>query len=154
MNGDLDLDLDARGRDARLQEIRDICESRAFVAKRLQNFKFENADQLERAREYVDRYQRLVQRIEKLNLPISRQIQVHLIDGGRPSTSASLLSVSTPSSQIDISADDLDSDLQSVQSEVIRYEGERLAQRQPELERDFVQQLAETITASTDPETV
>lgn len=74
-----------------------------------------------------------------------------MLEGGRPGTSASLLSISTPSSNFDV--DDLDSDLQSVQSEVIRHEGERVAHKQPELEKDFVQQLAETINATTSPET-
>lgn len=72
-----DPDLDAQERDIRLQEIRDICESRSLVAQKLQNFKFENADQLEQAREFAERYQQLNQRIEKLNLPIPRQIQVN-----------------------------------------------------------------------------
>lgn len=71
-----DADLDEQDREARLHEIRDICESRALVALKLQNFKFENADQLEQAREYADRYQQLTNRIEKLNLPQPRQIQV------------------------------------------------------------------------------
>lgn len=70
-----DTDLDAQDRDARLYEIRDICESRAPVAQKLQVFKFENADQLEQARQYAERYQKLSQRIEKLNLPKPRQVQ-------------------------------------------------------------------------------
>jgi hypothetical protein len=77
-----------------------------------------------------------------------------MLEGGRPGTSESLLSISTPSSNFDVSVDDLDSDLQSIQSEVIRHEGERVAHKQPELENDFVQQLAETICAVTNPETV
>lgn len=69
-------DLDAQDREARLHEIRDICEARLLVAAKLQNFKFENADQLEQAREYADRYQQLSQRIDNLNLPKPKQIQV------------------------------------------------------------------------------
>lgn len=71
---------------------------------------------------------------------------------GRPSTSASLLSVSTPSSQFD--TDDLDSDLQSVQSEILRHEGERVAHQEPELEKDFILQLAETLASTSFPEQV
>lgn len=74
-----DTDLDEHDRDARLYEIRDVCESRAPVAKKLEIFKFENADQLEQARQYADRYQKLSQRIEKLNLPKPRQVQVKRI---------------------------------------------------------------------------
>jgi hypothetical protein len=67
--------LDPQEREIRLQEIRDICEGRGLVAQKLQNFKFENADQLEQAREFAERYQQLNQHIEKLNLPTPRQIQ-------------------------------------------------------------------------------
>lgn len=74
-----------------------------------------------------------------------------MLENTRPDTSASLLSISTPSSQFDI--EDLDSDLQSIQSEVIRYEGERVAHRDI-IEKDFIQELAETLTASLSPEKV
>jgi hypothetical protein len=73
------------------------------------------------------------------------------MEGTRPGTSASLLSISTPSSTFDI--EDLDSDLQSIQSEVMRHEGERLAHKEI-IEKDFIQELVETITASPVPETV
>lgn len=74
------------------------------------------------------------------------------MESTRPEISTSLLSISTPSSQFD--PDDLDSDLQSIASEVHRHEGERLAHREPELEKDFVQRLAETLAASPTPEQV
>lgn len=74
-----DPDLDSQEREIRLQEIRDICEGRSHVAQKLEHFKFENADQLEQARDFAERYQELDQRIEKLNLPAPRQIQVNFI---------------------------------------------------------------------------
>lgn len=122
------------------------------MAYKLEIFPFEDARQKEQAAKYTERYHNLMGRLDELHLSVPRQIPVHLESGlHRPGTSHSFISaVSSPSSFLDIStSEDLDSDLQSVQSEAIRAEGERFARYQPPEEPDFIQELTRKATTTT-----
>ncbi|KAI6207377.1 hypothetical protein M3Y96_00002700 [Aphelenchoides besseyi] len=141
-------EFDGTSRVAKLEEIRDSCDARASLAQKLSKFAFKNADQLEQSRVYVDRYRSLHLRIQQLGLPVPRRIAVQM--EGRPGTALSVTSFSSRSSYPDtggsVVSEEIESDLQSVESETTRREAERLGLRFADDEPDLT---ADLLTAST-----
>uniref|UniRef100_A0A1I7S8L5 Calponin-homology (CH) domain-containing protein n=1 Tax=Bursaphelenchus xylophilus TaxID=6326 RepID=A0A1I7S8L5_BURXY len=139
-------DLIAHEREAKLHEIQEICNDREVLAFKLETFPFDDLRQKEQALHYTERYHDLMGRLDELHLSQPRQIPVY-IEAGRPGTSQSAFS--SISSPTNISAsEELDSDLQSVQSEAVRVESERFARYQPPDEPDYIQELTRRAVTS------
>ena len=145
-------DLEPLQRQAQLQKLRENCEKHKRLADKLESHKFQSDQQLAFAKEQTAKYRDILHRLNRMNLPPLKEISID-IRSDLPSTSLaaqsqlSIASTSSFGSQIERNEDDLESDLASVHSEVIRTEAERIvhppsSMAPPQEEAELLRQIA------------
>lgn len=144
------VDLELLERQAQLQKLKENCEKHQRLANKLELHKFQSEQQSAFAKEQTAKYRNILDRLNRMNLPPLKEISID-IRTDLPSTSLaaqsqlSIASTSSFGSHIE-KEEDLESDLASVHSEVIRKESERTAHpptlATPHEEADLLRQVA------------
>uniref|UniRef100_A0A7E4W4D8 Microtubule associated protein n=1 Tax=Panagrellus redivivus TaxID=6233 RepID=A0A7E4W4D8_PANRE len=154
-------DLEPSERSAQLQQLKDNLESYLRLANKLEAYRFSSEPQAVFAREQTAKYRRLLDQLNRMNLPPppAKNVPIHVITD-LPSTSAmeqlSVASTSSFASEVDRRLADDDDDVQSqldlVQSDFVRQASVRVAREIPlkpsQKGADLLRSLAENPDAS------
>ena len=127
-------DLEPNEKEAQLFKLKENCEKHQRLANKLEHYNFQSEPQARFAKEQIAKYRILIERLNRMNLTPPKTVPIH-IRTDLPSTSLaaqsqlSVASTSSVGSEVEkkLGEDELDSDLASVHSEVIRAESEKVA---------------------------
>lgn len=121
------VDLEPLERQAQLQKLKESCEKHLRLANKLELHKFQSEQQSTFAKEQTAKYRDILDRLNRMNLPPLKELIIDIhTDLPSAQSQISIASTSSFGSQIERSEEDLESDLASVHSEVIRAETERI----------------------------